>query len=113
MRRGWTRWERFGADLVNVVHAAWVAGVRAPLNELVLGKISSARSRWLVVAVPGSEPAIRLLDDHFDQHAVVGVVWHHRWVLLSFLDSPASERSPPLSWRATSVLSRQRRVVNC
>jgi len=37
MRRGWTRWERFGADLANVVYAAWVAGVRAPLNELVLG----------------------------------------------------------------------------
>jgi hypothetical protein len=29
-------WERFGGDLVNVVYAAWVAGVRAPLNELVL-----------------------------------------------------------------------------
>lgn len=29
-------WERFGADLCNVVYAAWVAGVRASLNELVL-----------------------------------------------------------------------------
>ena len=29
-------WERFGADLLNVVYAAWVAGVRAPLKDLVL-----------------------------------------------------------------------------
>ena len=29
-------WERHGADLLNVVYAAWVAGVRAPLKDLVL-----------------------------------------------------------------------------
>lgn len=29
-------WQRSGADLADVVYAAWVAGVRAPLNELVL-----------------------------------------------------------------------------
>jgi hypothetical protein len=29
-------WERFGGDLANVVYAAWVAGVRAPLKELAL-----------------------------------------------------------------------------
>ena len=29
-------WDRHGADLLNVVYAAWVAGVRAPLKELVL-----------------------------------------------------------------------------
>ena len=28
-------WERYGGDLTNVVYAAWVAGVRAPLNQLV------------------------------------------------------------------------------
>lgn len=28
-------WERYGGDLANVVYAAWVAGVRAPLNQLV------------------------------------------------------------------------------
>lgn len=25
-------WERHGADLLNVVYAAWVAGIRAPLR---------------------------------------------------------------------------------
>jgi hypothetical protein len=29
-------WERFGADLINVVYAAWVAGVRAPLKDVAL-----------------------------------------------------------------------------
>jgi hypothetical protein len=29
-------WHRFGANLANVVYAAWVAGVRMPLSELVL-----------------------------------------------------------------------------
>ncbi|MGE2817911.1 chemotaxis protein [Mycobacterium heidelbergense] len=29
-------WERHGADLLNVVYAAWVAGLRAPLKDLVL-----------------------------------------------------------------------------
>lgn len=29
-------WERHGADLLNVVYAAWVAGVRTPLKDLVL-----------------------------------------------------------------------------
>lgn len=29
-------WERHGADLLNVVYAAWVVGVRAPLRDLVL-----------------------------------------------------------------------------
>ncbi|UGT99232.1 hypothetical protein LTQ55_12135 [Mycobacterium intracellulare] len=29
-------WERHGADLLNMVYAAWVAGVRAPLKDLVL-----------------------------------------------------------------------------
>lgn len=29
-------WERYGADLLNVVYAAWAAGVRAPLKDLVL-----------------------------------------------------------------------------
>jgi len=29
-------WERYGGDLANVVYAAWVAGVRASLNDLVL-----------------------------------------------------------------------------
>ena len=29
-------WDRFGGDLINVVYAAWVAGVCAPLKELVL-----------------------------------------------------------------------------
>lgn len=29
-------WERHGGDLLNVVYAAWVAGVRAPLKDLVL-----------------------------------------------------------------------------
>jgi hypothetical protein len=29
-------WERHGADLLNVVYAAWVVGVRAPLKDLVL-----------------------------------------------------------------------------
>lgn len=29
-------WQRPGADLADVVYAAWVAGVRAPLNEVVL-----------------------------------------------------------------------------
>ncbi len=29
-------WERFGGDLLNVVYAAWVAGVRAPLKDLAL-----------------------------------------------------------------------------
>ena len=28
-------WDRYGGDLANVVYAAWVAGVRAPLNQLV------------------------------------------------------------------------------
>src|SRR5262249_22299979 len=28
-------WERYGGDLLNVVYAAWVAGVRAPLHQLV------------------------------------------------------------------------------
>jgi hypothetical protein len=28
-------WERYGGDMANVVYAAWVAGVRAPLNQLV------------------------------------------------------------------------------
>jgi hypothetical protein len=29
-------WERHGGDLLNVVYAAWVAGVRAPLKDPVL-----------------------------------------------------------------------------
>ena len=29
-------WDRHGADLLNVVYAAWIAGVRAPLKDLVL-----------------------------------------------------------------------------
>ncbi|WP_343709329.1 hypothetical protein [Mycobacterium sp.] len=29
-------WEQFGGDLLNVVYAAWVAGVRTPLRDLVL-----------------------------------------------------------------------------
>ncbi len=29
-------WERHGGDLLNVVYAAWVAGIRAPLKELAL-----------------------------------------------------------------------------
>ena len=29
-------WDRFGGDLSNVVYAAWVVGVCAPLKELVL-----------------------------------------------------------------------------
>ena len=28
-------WDRFGGDLINVVYAAWVVGVCAPLKELV------------------------------------------------------------------------------
>lgn len=30
-------WERYGGDLLNVVYAAWVAGVRAALKETALG----------------------------------------------------------------------------
>ncbi|WP_156670998.1 MULTISPECIES: hypothetical protein [unclassified Mycobacterium] len=29
-------WERHGSDLLNVVYAAWVAGIRAPLKDLAL-----------------------------------------------------------------------------
>lgn len=29
-------WERHGGDLLNVVYAAWVAGIRAPLKDLAL-----------------------------------------------------------------------------
>ena len=28
-------WEHFDADLLNIVYAAWVAGIRAPLKDLV------------------------------------------------------------------------------
>ena len=29
-------WEQFGGDLMNVVYAAWVAGVRTPLKDMAI-----------------------------------------------------------------------------